>query len=759
MNILNSKETLVKDQFSYFKINSIGSVTGYDAINLPDGMTIYKPDGYIYGTPTKQQTKSSVFLAKSRDENIYKIVELQVIDTNEIPFSIPNTLNDSSLKIASFVSPSGQAINLNLNNTLSGYYKNSDSFLNSTISGVPIYSTISQNVTRPLNFYGISTASFNAIQLNNNLSGVSGVSIGSDHALALFTSKRITGWGDNAYSQALGGNNLTGAKAISAGGNHSLALLDNLRVTGWGYNIDGQALGGNNLTGVMQIAAGYGHSLALLDTKKITGWGDNTYGQALGGNNLTGVIQIAAGRSHSLALLQNNQVTGWGLNTSNQALGGNSLTGVIKISASVDTSMALFNNGGVINWGDGNTVNLCYFTGIYAPTGANGNPVVIPTGDGVTQPVNPADPINCNFLDLNCNANNAYQIITGFDQNNCPMYGCTPCPPPPTCSNSYLNVTGYDQFGCRMYTCTECEPEIPIIDEANSFDFISYEGAGNITIDLFPRNNWISPIPQLIWGDATPLSLSPAESIPVSYLGTKTQWTLSHIYKNKIINVPENYREIIGYDSNNCAIYGPYNYKIILNNERNVNLADLFPFTPQAGDRIVFEVQGNIGGSAGNFGPSIDTGPWPAGTVLRLIVPSVKGSDACNPYEGVVAGMGNGYCYFGAYRATNAILIRNGVNLIIENHGKIGGGGKQGYDNPCCCGEGGGGAGIPGGQNNGGGGKSCCGGEGPGSILCGGGGGGGGGAGGGLSSGASAVVLQGNGTYSFAPESTRPYFE
>jgi len=144
---------------------------------------------------------------------------------------------------------------------------------------------------------------------------------------------------------------------------------------------------------------------------------------------------------------------------------------------------------------------------------------------------------------------------------------------------------------------------------------------------------------------------------------------------------------------------------------------------------------------------------------LRLIVPSVKGSDACNPYEGVVAGMGNGYCYFGAYRATNAILIRNGVNLIIENHGKIGGGGKQGYDNPCCCGEGGGGAGIPGGQNNGGGGKSCCGGEGPGSILCGGGGGGGGGAGGGLSSGASALVIEGNGTCTFAPESTRPYFE
>lgn len=747
MNILNLKQTLVKDQFSYFKINSIGYVTGYDAINLPDGMDIYKPDGYIYGTPTKQQTKSSVFLAKSRDENIYKIVELQVIDTNEIPFSIPKTLNDSLLKVTGVVSPSGKAINLDLNTTLSGYYKNNPNILNSTISGVPIYSTVTENANRPLNFYGISTLSFNPIRLNSNLSGVSGVSVGSGHALALFDTKTITGWGNNTYSEALGGNSLTGVSQISAGGIHSLALLDNRKVTGWGNDTFGQATNGNNLTGVIQIAAGYGHSLALLDTKKITGWGDNTYDQAKGGSNLTGVIQIAAGKSHSLALLQNNKITGWGLNTSNQALGGNVLTGVIKISAHLNTSMALFNNRGVINWGDTNIINLCYSTGT----------PVTPVGPGVNPPVNPTNPINCNILDLNCNANDKYQIITGYDSNNCPMYGCTPCPPAPTCTNGNLSIIGYDQYGCKTYECIQCQPAIPVIDEANSFDFISYEGAGTITIDLFPISNWVSPIPQLVWGDALPLSLSPAENLPTSYLGTKTQWTLSHAYKNKILNVSENYREIIGYDSNNCPIYGPYNYKIILINERNVVLSDLFPFTVSAGDKVTFQVQGNLGGSAGNFGPSLDTGTWAAGVILRLIVPPVS-DNTCNPSQGVVAGMGNGYCYFGAYRATNAIVVRAGVNLIIENHGKIGGGGKQGADNPCCCGEGGGGAGIPGGQNNGGGGKSCCGGEGPGSILCGGGGGGGAQSGGGLSSGAAAFG-GGGGTYSFAPESTRPFFE
>ena len=750
MNILNSKETLIKDQFSYFKINSIGSVTGYDAINLPDGMTIYKPDGYIYGTPTKQQTKSSVFLAKSRDENIYKIVELQVIDTNEIPFSIPNTLNDSLLKITGVISPSGKPINLNLNNTLSGYYKNSTNFLNSTVSGISIYSTITENANRSLNWYGISTVSFNAIQLNTNLSGVSGVSVGSDHALALFTSKRITGWGNNTYGQAFSGNNLTGVKQISAGGNHSLALLDNLRVTGWGYDIYGQALGGNNLTGVRQIAAGSGYSLALLDTKKITGWGDNTYGQALGGNNLTGVIQIAAGRNHSLALLENNRVTGWGLNTSNQALGGNSFTGVIKISASVDTSMALFNNRGVINWGDGNTVNLCYSTGV----------PVVPTGDGVNPPVDPPDPVNCNFLDLNCNANDKYQIITGFDQNNCPMYGCTPCPPPPTCPYN-IDVTGYDQFGCRQYTCTPCEPEIPIIDP-DAADFISFENAGVLSVELAPLDNWAANFPKISWGDLPP-ALVPATTLPTNLYGTKNPWVASYTYSDLVVLLLSSNRTIIDYDPvTGCPIYANnYTFKVSLVNLTNVVLANLFPtYLVTSGDQVIFEIEGNIGGSYYSNAPSLDTGSWPAGVILRLVVPSVKGG-GCNPYEGIVAGRGGGFCGGGnPYGGpSNAILIRSGVNLVIENHGIIGGGGKAGNDNGCCCGEGGGGAGLPGGRNNGGGGgNTCCGGETPGETLCGGNGSGGAGNGGGLNSGAAAVVIQGNGTYSFAPESTRPFF-
>ena len=84
MNITNVNQILTKDTFSYFKINAVGFPTGYDAINLPDGMEIYRPDGYIYGTPIKKQTKSSVILAKNQEETIYKIIQLEVVDNAPI---------------------------------------------------------------------------------------------------------------------------------------------------------------------------------------------------------------------------------------------------------------------------------------------------------------------------------------------------------------------------------------------------------------------------------------------------------------------------------------------------------------------------------------------------------------------------------------------------------------------------------------------------------------------------------------------------
>lgn len=675
MNITNSNQILTKDNFSYFKINAVGFPTGYDAINLPDGMTIYKPDGYIYGIPIKKQTKSSIILAKNQEETIYKIIQLEVIDNAPIALNVPDTVNSSNLKITDIRVNSGDNTTLNLNNILSGYYTaNPKNQIISTSKSGSFFSQNFINTKNKLNFYAdLNAPSY--IELNKYLTGVSGMSIGTNHVLVFFNDGKITGWGDNTNSKALGGNSLTGVIGVAAGVNHSLALLANAKVTGWGSNNNSQALGGNSLTGVIGIAAGANHSLALFGDGKMTGWGDNTsYSQALGGNSLTGVIGIAAGANHSLALFGDGKVTGWGDNTYGQALSGNNLTGVIKISANTNTSVAMLQNKAVTNWGLGDVKSTCVS-------------------------VSPENP-NCDYIDLNCSALNKYQVVIGADSRGCPVYGCIDCPPEniPNCPYN-TNIIGYDSLGCPIYECSVCEEQTATID-SNAVDFITFEGAGSINIELTPLVSWASSFPKIIWGDIQPFNIVPAIQLPSNLYGTVNPWVLSNNYFDLIGNLDSVTRQVISINPAGCPVYSPYyTYTLTMDNLRNANLRLLFPASNiSAGDKVIFKVKGNIGGSIGNDSASIDTGAWPAGIGLLLIVPSVKG-DGCNPSEGVVAGRGAGYCGPGP-APTPAIMIRNGVILSIENHGKIGSGGARGTDNMCCCGEGGPGAGIPPGPRN-----------------------------------------------------------
>jgi hypothetical protein len=674
MNITNLNQILTKDTFSYFKINAVGFPTGYDAINLPDGMEIYRPDGYIYGTPIKKQTKSSVILAKNQEETIYKIIQLEVVDNAPISLNVPDTVNNSNLKITGIRFNSGDNVALNLNNVLSGYYSsNTGNQIISTLKSGSFFSSFNTNVKNKFNFYAdLNAPSY--VELNKYLTGVSGASISSGHALVFFNNGTMTGWGSNTDGQALNGNSLTGVIGVAAGGVHSLALLNNQKVTGWGNDLSNRALGGNNLTGVIGIAAGGIHSLALLNNQKVTGWGSNLSNRALGGNNLTGVIGIAAGRNHSLALLGNGTVTGWGDNTYGQITGGNNLTGVIKISANTNTSVAMLQNKEVINWGLGDAKNLCL-------TIDEENP-------------------GCSSIDLNCSAQNKYKGIIGTDSLGCPVYACFPCPPEniPNCPYS-TNIIGYNNLGCPIYECAVCEEQVAAVD-SNAVDFINFEGAGPINIQLTPLANWASSFPKIVWGDLQPFNIVPAIQLPSNLYGTVNPWTLSYNYSNVIGYLDSVTRQVVSINNAGCPVYSPYyTYTVIMDNLRNANLRLLFPSSSiSAGDKVIFKVKGNIGGSIGNDSASIDTGTWPAGIGLLLIVPSVKG-DGCNPYEGVVAGRGEGYCGPGP-GPTSAIMIRNGVTLSIENHGKIGSGGRRGTDNMCCCGEGGPGAGIPPGPRN-----------------------------------------------------------
>ncbi|MCL2786445.1 MAG: hypothetical protein FWD81_04410, partial [Methanomassiliicoccaceae archaeon] len=201
------------------------------------------------------------------------------------------------------------------------------------------------------------------------LTGVTAISAGDFYSLALTDDGRVWAWGYNNSSQLGDGTNtdrnrpacveiapdtpLTGVTAISAGNAHSLALKNDGTVWAWGYNYYGQLGNGVSgtgaresrpvcveiapdtpLTGVTAISAGNAHSLALKNDGTVWAWGYNNSSQLGDGTNtdrnrpvcveiapdtpLTGVTAISAGGFHSLALTDDCKVWAWGYNDRGQ---------------------------------------------------------------------------------------------------------------------------------------------------------------------------------------------------------------------------------------------------------------------------------------------------------------------------------------------------------------------------------------------------------------------------------------------------------
>jgi alpha-tubulin suppressor-like RCC1 family protein len=245
------------------------------------------------------------------------------------------------------------------------------------------------------------------------LTGITGVSAGGTHILAFINNDNVYAWGNNGDGQ-LGNNSdeasstpvqvikasdstpLSGVTAVSAGGSHSLALRNDGTVWAWGSNDDGKlgvATADNPQRTAVQVtslttavtkvaAAGGGHSLALMSDKTVKSWGRNTSGQlgrtttpatpgtvVKGTVDLTNVTDIAAGRSHSLFLLENGEVWACGYNfvgqlgdgsTTNknfavQVLNANGtpFTGAIAVAAGFDHSLALIEDAPGSGEGDG----------------------------------------------------------------------------------------------------------------------------------------------------------------------------------------------------------------------------------------------------------------------------------------------------------------------------------------------------------------------------------------------------------------------
>jgi hypothetical protein len=195
--------------------------------------------------------------------------------------------------------------------------------------------------------------------------GVSAVSSGLAHVLALKRGGSVIAWGcpsDFDRGQcAVPAAATSGVTAISAGSEHSLAVK-NGGVIAWGCKDRPSDAGeckvpAEAASGVTAVAAGSGQSLALKKDGRVIAWGcsgtDDVYGQcAVPAEAKSGVTAIAGGIRHSLAL-KADRVIAWGCRNANPVtctVPAAATSGATAIAAGPFHSLALA-NGGVVAWG------------------------------------------------------------------------------------------------------------------------------------------------------------------------------------------------------------------------------------------------------------------------------------------------------------------------------------------------------------------------------------------------------------------------
>jgi Regulator of chromosome condensation (RCC1) repeat len=185
------------------------------------------------------------------------------------------------------------------------------------------------------------------------LSGVTMVSAGNNHCMALKANGTVVCWGNNSFGQSTPPAGLTDVTAISAGNNFSVARKSNGTVVAWGITSSGISTPPSGLSNATAVSAGQTHSVALKSDGTVVQWGIGVSSPTSG---LTGVTAIAAGFTNSLALKSDGTVVAWGGNQLGESTVPAGLANVVGIAAGAGTNrsycLAVRANGSVVGWGE-----------------------------------------------------------------------------------------------------------------------------------------------------------------------------------------------------------------------------------------------------------------------------------------------------------------------------------------------------------------------------------------------------------------------
>ena len=282
------------------------------------------------------------------------LTNIQMSDSGFYSSTIINGLGDTST-VTSYVTPSygdtklvsaGSSVPLipeNLTNTINISAQGSSAAVLNSDSTVTVLGDNSYGQTNP----------------PSDNTNVISVSVAAAHVLALKSDGTVIGWGDDSTGEVDVPVGLSNVIAVAAGGSvvapnfyglpstcYSLALLSSGRIVGWGNNYYGQATPPVGLSNVISLAAGNYHSLALKSNGTVVAWGNNSWGQINVPNGLSNVVSIAASGDSSIAQLSNGTVVTWGHQTSTPPI----ITNAIAVTLTGDTDTALLSDGTIINW-------------------------------------------------------------------------------------------------------------------------------------------------------------------------------------------------------------------------------------------------------------------------------------------------------------------------------------------------------------------------------------------------------------------------